>query len=102
MPWAKSKPDPSKYRTPAHKAVLAAYKQAIRANGYVLCAAVECVFPSRAITNTNGSQPDGVTAGHTPDGVTYNGPEHRRCNNHDATVRGNRSPVRTSPRRWVL
>lgn len=103
MPWDPSRPTDPKYATREHRAQVAAHKAAIARDGYVMCAAVECLLPNRVITNLNGNDPDGVTAGHNPDGVTYNGPEHRTCNGHEAAVRANRrSRGMDTPRRWVV
>lgn len=91
MPWDRSQPTDPKYRSKEHRDTLAAYKAELYRHGYVMCAAERCLFPSRVITNPNGREPDGITAGHNPDGVTYNGPEHRQCNLHEAAVRARRS-----------
>jgi hypothetical protein len=103
MPWDRGRPVDPKYGSPEHRDQVAAHKAAIARDGYVICAAVECMFPSRIITNPDGNAPDGVTAGHMPDGVAYNGPEHRKCNLHEAAVRANRrSRGVDRPRRWIL
>ena len=103
MPWDRSQPSNPKYRTPEHRAYLASLKRELHARGYLVCAAARCLFASRLITNPHGRDTDGLTAGHLPDGVTYNGPEHRACNLHEAAVRANRrSRGLERPTRWVL
>lgn len=102
MAWAKGTPA-RKYRSPEHRAYTAALKTQLAAQGYLICAAPDCRYPSRVITNPNGMAPDGLTAGHNPDGVTYNGAEHRRCNIREAAVRANaRSRGVDKPQRWVV
>ena len=99
MGWDRTQPTDPKYRTKQHRDLLARYKQAIRRHGYVTCAAARCLLPTRAITNTRGMEPDGVTVGHEDDGVGIRGPEHRACNLRDAAVRA-RARQDTCPRRW--
>ena len=103
MTWDRGQPTNPKYRSPEHRAYLAGLKRDLNAQGYLICAAPTCKFDGRVITNPNGLDPDGLTAGHLPDGQTYNGPEHRACNLHEAAVRANRrSHGRDLPTRWVL
>jgi ribosomal protein S18 acetylase RimI-like enzyme len=103
MPWDPHRPTDPKYHSPEHRAQVAAHKAQLARDGYLICAAVECQFTSRVITNPNGNAANGVTAGHMPDGVTYNGPEHRKCNLHEAAVRANRrSRGIGKPSRWVV
>lgn len=88
MGWSTSRPPRNpKYRTPEHLAYRARLVDALRRTGWLTCVAPECVMPTRTITNPDGSKPDGLTAGHNDDGVTYRGPEHRRCNILDASKR---------------
>ena len=103
MPWDRNRTSDPKYRSPEHRAYTAELKRQLRAEGYLMCQAEECLAGNRVITNPNGMAPDGLTAGHMPDGVTYNGPEHRVCNLHEAAVRANRrSRGIDVPRRWVV
>ena len=97
MPWAQNKPDPSKYRTPEHKAIRKQYAQQMARNGYLVCAQPVCVMPSRIILP---GMPWHV--GHDETGTRYIGPVCKRCNMVDAAMRGNRSARRGKPRRWVL
>ena len=101
MGWDRSQPTNPKYRSKEHRDLLASYKQSIRRDGYVVCAAVKCLLPDRAITNPHGMAHDGVTVGHEDDGVGIRGPEHRACNLHDAAVRA-RARQDAGPRRWAL
>jgi hypothetical protein len=88
MPWDNARPgtDP-KYRSREHIAYTKALKSQLKRDGFVTCMAPVCVMPTRAITNPNGRHPDGLTAGHKPNGVDYNGGEHRACNLREAAVR---------------
>ena len=104
MAWARGGPADPKYATREHRELSAHYKRQIRAGHVLECMAVECVMGSRAIVNPNGMDDDGVTVGHCDDGVTYRGPEHRRCNLLDAARRANRRSrgVVETARRWVM
>ncbi len=98
MPWAKSKPDPSKYHTPEHRAIRDGYKAQLQRDGYLICAQPVCVKTTRTITPG-----ERWCAGHDETGTRYIGPVHWDCNNHDAAVRGNQNRHRPpQPRRWVL
>ena len=89
MPWDRNRPGTNpKYRSREHIAYTKALKSQLKRDGYLTCAAPECVMPSRTITNPNGNQRNGLTAGHAPNGVDYNGPEHRACNVKDGSRRG--------------
>lgn len=101
MPWSNRTPEQNaRYWTPEHRAYLAALKAQLLERGWLDCTADECLMPTRRITNPNGRAPDGLQAGHEPDGVTYRGPQHGRCNHHEASVRGNQARRRLA--RWVL
>ncbi len=64
--------------------------------GRAFCTEPVCKMPSRFI-------PPGSKwhLSHAPDGVTYLGPSHARCNTAEAAVRGNRSRA-ARRRRWAL
>lgn len=103
MAWDRSAPVNPKYRTREHREYCASLKRDLKRDGYLICTAIPCVLESRVITNSNGNERDGLTAGHNDDGVTYAGPQHRACNIQDAAVRANaRSHGRNDGRRWVL
>lgn len=88
MGWNDSRgPRNPKYRTPEHLAYVKQLKRDLARLGSLPCVAPTCHYPTRAITNPDGSKPDGLTAGHNDDGITYRGPEHRRCNIRDAAKR---------------
>jgi hypothetical protein len=103
MPWDRSQPSDPKYRSREHRAYVAHLKQRLRFEGVLWCTAAECLFESRAITNSYGRDDDGLTAGHADNGVDYDGPQHRACNVRDGARRGNaRSRKADTPRRWVM
>lgn len=106
MPWSTSRRagTDAKYRTKEHRTLREHWARKIRAGEYVECTAKVCVFRDRAITNPNGNADDGLHLGHNDDGVTYRGPEHKRCNLRDAAVRANAKSrgAAAAPRRWVL
>lgn len=111
MPWATSRGKRGthpKYRTRQHRQLSEQYKRQVRAGHVLTCTAARCVMSSRAITNPNGMDPDGVTVGHNDDGVTYAGPQHRRCNVLDGARRGSliarglTTVIAKAPRRWEL
>jgi|SoimicmetaTmtLPB_FD_contig_61_1944932_length_522_multi_1_in_0_out_0_2 hypothetical protein len=103
MGWDRSAPADPKYRTKAHRDLLAGYKRRIQREGYVVCAAVDCLLESRYITNPRGMERDGVTVGHQDDGVGIRGPEHRACNLTDAARRARaRQSGPVHARRWAL
>lgn len=88
MGWSTSRPPRNpKYRTTEHLALVKAYKAELARVGHLICTARECVMPSRAITDPNGSRPAGVTVGHADNGVDIDGPQHRACNIKDASKR---------------
>jgi hypothetical protein len=89
MPWSTTRRPgtAAKYRTKEHRDLRAHYVRRLKAGEVLTCTAMVCVMPSRALVNPNGNQPDGLHLGHEDDGVTYNGPEHRSCNLHDAAKR---------------
>lgn len=101
MPWSttrKAGTDP-KYRRAEHRNLRAHYVRRIKAGEQLDCKAKVCVIGG-PITNPNGNQHDGLHLGHNDDGVTYNGPEHRQCNLHDAARRARAK--QETPARWVL
>lgn len=89
MTWAKQSGSAEKYQSREHRRGRAALVNLINAGELVECQAIVCVIGDRAITNTNGTERDGLHYGHHDDGVTYRGAEHRACNLHDAAVRAN-------------
>ena len=101
MPWSTTRPagTQAKYRSKEHRDLLASYKLSIARDGYVVCAAVDCLFETRLITNPCGMEPDGVTVGHEDDGVRIRGPEHRADNVRDGARRGN-ARSHGAVRRW--
>lgn len=111
MAWATTRgngTDP-KYRTREHRERRAALVRKINAGEYIECTAVECVMPTRQITNPNGRARDGLHLGHNDDGVTYAGPQHNACNVRDGAKRGRArqgdSGCRSdgpAPKRWLL
>lgn len=102
MGWSANRPKPHpKYRSPEHLAYRKQLVAALKHDGHLVCTARECVMPSRIITNPNGSQPDGLTAGHADNGIDYDGPQHRACNIHDASKRARaRQASRPTTLRW--
>lgn len=82
------KPADPKYSASRHRKLRALYVAQLVRDGYLVCTAKVCVFPSRLITNPNGMQRDGLHLGHNPDGVTYAGPQHNACNVKDGAHRG--------------
>ena len=103
MPWSTTRAEGTdpKYRTKEHRDYCASLKRQLKRDGFLNCTAVVCVFDTRLITNPNGNERDGLTAGHNDDGVTYAGPQHRACNVKDGARRGN-ARSRGVGRRWVL
>lgn len=91
MPWSTTRKTgtAAKYRSREHREYCAALKRALKDQGHLICTAQPCVFSTRIITNPNGNDRDGLTAGHNDDGVTYAGPQHRACNVKDGARRGN-------------
>ena len=102
MGWSTSRPPRNpKYRTPEHLAMVKAYKAELTDQGRLTCTARECVMPSRAITNPDGSKPDGVTVGHADNGVDIDGPQHRACNVRDGSKRARARQINpTSTLQW--
>ena len=112
MTWPTGKTNP-KYRTREHRAYLAELKRQLKEHGRLWCTAKTCVLPTRWITNPNGRQRDGLTAGHADNGVDYDGPQHHQCNVEDGarraraarrrgTPRATTSSTQTKPKRWEL
>lgn len=104
MPWDRSAPTNPKYQTREHRDYLTALKRQLKVEGVLWCTARECVFKTRAITNPNGRDPNGLTAGHADNGVDYDGPQHRLCNVRDGAKRARARQGRRAPasRRWAL
>lgn len=108
MPWDTTRPTGTgtrtKYRTPEHIAYTKQLKAQLAHDGYLICTAKVCHLETRTITNPNGNQPDGLTAGHADNGVDYDGPQHRLCNTRDGARRGNQRShgQADTPRRWEL
>lgn len=100
MAWDRSAGTHPKYRSAEHKRERARLVAQLKRDGVLWCTAVVCLMPSRAITNPNGREPDGLHLGHEDDGATIRGPEHGRCNTHDGAVRGRAR--QDPPRRWEL
>lgn len=101
MGWSTHRPPRNpKYRTPEHLAYRATLVAQLKRDGHLTCTASTCDYPTRAITNPNGADPDGLNAGHNDDGVTYAGPQHRSCNIRDGSKRARAR--QGSPRRWSL
>lgn len=87
MAWDRTKGTDPKYRSPEHIAYTKQLKAQLQRDGSLTCTAKTCVMPTRSITNPNGRQPDGLTAGHADNGVDYDGPQHRQCNVKDGARR---------------
>jgi hypothetical protein len=87
MPWDRSSDTNPKYRSRKHIAYTKHLKQRLKDEGHLTCTAKVCVMPSRTITNPDGREPDGLTAGHADNGVDYDGPQHRQCNAKDGAKR---------------
>lgn len=100
MPWDRSQPTDPKYQTREHRQYVAHLKQRLRIERVLWCTAERCLFDSRAITNGNGRDPDGLTAGHDDSGTAYDGPQHRACNTTDGARRARAKQDR--PDRLVL
>ena len=88
MSWDRSAGTDPKYRSPEHRRETQRLKRELARHGALECTAPVCLMPTRAITNPNGREPDGLQAGHNDDGVTYAGPQHARCNVTDGARRG--------------
>jgi hypothetical protein len=86
MPWAKSRPRgkgvDAKYRTPEHRAQVAAYNRQLARDGQAFCAQPVCILRSRLIL-------PGMAwcAGHDDTGTRYIGLVHAACNRRDGSVR---------------
>lgn len=101
MPFAKRKGAAPKYRTREHLAYRSSLVAQLKAQGYLTCTAKTCVFPTRAITNPNGRERDGLHAGHNDAGTDYDGPQHNACNVKDGAKRGRaRQNKRATMLRW--
>lgn len=84
----------SKYATREHRAwQKRARAEVDRGEGW--CCELVCLMGSRFIAPYSA-----VDVAHAPDGLSYLGPAHARCNRSEAATRGNR--MRKAPRRWVL
>lgn len=104
MAWDRSAPVNPKYQSREHREYRASLKRDLKRDGFLICTARPCILDSRIITNPNGNDRDGLTAGHNDDGVTYDGPQHRACNIKDGAVRASARShgAAPSPRRWEL
>lgn len=93
--------DSSKYWTPEHRKYRAGLVDQLKREGFLLCTAKRCVFPTRQITNPNGRDRDGLHAGHDDTGTEYDGPQHNACNVKDGARRGRaRQKRRGTSLRW--
>ena len=54
MPWDRSQPTAPKYRSKTHRDYRAGLVRQLKRDGYLICTAAVCLFPSREITNPNG------------------------------------------------
>jgi hypothetical protein len=88
MGWDRSAPTDPKYRSREHRELRGHYARRLKAGEVLECTATPCVMPTKAITNPNGNDADGLHLGHSDDGVTYAGPQHRACNVKDGARRG--------------
>lgn len=88
MPWDRSTGTDPKYRTREHKAARLNLVRQLKHDGYLLCTAVDCVFPTREITQPNGRERAGLHLGHEDNGIDLRGPEHNACNVKDGARRG--------------
>ncbi|HEY9495902.1 MAG TPA: hypothetical protein VIR15_13685 [Intrasporangium sp.] len=101
MAFTKRKGANPKYRTPEHRRYRAALVEQLNRQGYLMCTAKVCIFPTRHITNPNGRARDGLHAGHDDSGTSYDGPQHNACNVTDGAVRGRaRRDSKQSTLRW--
>jgi len=102
MAFARSKRVDPKYRSREHLEYRARLVAQLEREGFLICTAKVCVFPSRTITNPNGRARDGLHAGHNDAGTDYDGPQHNACNVRDGAARGRarRSSTRSSTLRW--
>jgi hypothetical protein len=108
MTWDRTGGTDPKYRTPEHIAYRKRLVAQLKRDGYLICTAKVCAFPTRRITETNGRRRDGLHAGHEDDGVTYAGPQHAACNVKDGARRARakqdqpKAPASfTTRRRWA-
>jgi len=105
MPWDQTRPVDAKYHTKAHRDYRAGLVAQLKREGYLTCTAKVCVFESRAITNPNGRERDGLHAGHNDAGTAYDGPQHCACNVRDGANRGRnaqRGGIGRVPNCWPL
>jgi hypothetical protein len=86
MPWDRSQPTAAKYRTAEHRHTRQALMAQLKRDGYGTCAEVVCVMTSRTITADMK-----LALCHLPDGVTYAGLGHSRCNQMEAVRRGHQT-----------
>jgi hypothetical protein len=75
-----------------HRRLRAWWKPRVEAGG-VLCCAVICLYPDRAIWPGTP-----WVLGHSTEGSVWTGPEHRRCGESDGARRSGRTPA---PRPWI-
>jgi hypothetical protein len=99
MPWSRTTGAAPVYRTKRHRDYRASLVDQLKHDGYLICTAKVCVFPTRYITNPNGRAPDGLHAGHNDAGTEYDGPQHNRCNVRDGARRG-RARQNVTRLRW--
>lgn len=90
----------AKYQTPEHRAERKRWKPLVdRGEAY-------CVEPRCLVELATGSR--WIKPGsrwhvsHTPDGATYLGPSHERCNTSEGAARGNRERGPNAQDRWVF
>lgn len=88
MAFAKRSGSAAKYRSREHREYRASLVRQLRRDGYLICTAKACLFPTRYITNPNGRDRDGLHAGHDDSGTRYDGPQHNACNVRDGARRG--------------
>lgn len=88
------------YQTPEHRA------QRKRWASVVTAGDAYCVEPRCLVELQGGSRwiPPGSRwhVSHTPDGTTYLGPSHERCNTSEGAARGNRERGDNARDRWAF
>lgn len=99
MPWSRTSGAAPVYRSKQHRDYRAQLVAQLKRDGYLVCTAKVCVFPSRLITNPNGRARDGLHAGHNDSGTAYDGPQHNACNVKDGARRG-RARQNVTRLRW--
>src|SRR5690348_3699976 len=101
MPWARDRGVDPKYRTKEHRDYRASLVAQLKRDGYLICTAKVCTFPTRAITNPNGRARNGLHAGHADNGIDYDGPQHAACNVKDGARRARaKQDTKTTRLRW--